>query len=63
MVHELACSLESGVANFAYFFRIESSPLFSIELFVKAMDELSVNQIDEGIAYVTVILDKRRNTL
>jgi hypothetical protein len=53
MVHEVSCTLDSRICQFAYFLAVETIPPPSIEFFVKIKDELGMNEVNKSIADIT----------
>ena len=57
---ELGGPLDAGEANVANFARVELLPLLVVELEVEVLDELGVDEVDEGVAHVALVLRRSR---
>lgn len=58
MVLQSLKTLDPCISKFADFFRIELFPFFLVEPFVKGRYISCINEVDEGIAYVALVLSK-----
>ena len=56
MLFEFLESLYPSIGNLAAFLRVEHLPLPGMKFFVKIEDEVVMDKVDEGIAYVGLIL-------
>ena len=63
VVGQLLSSLNAGIADLRDLVRVELFPLLVMELIVKGFDKLGVEEVEEGIADVAVILNRKRGTL
>ena len=59
MVDELGSALNASIADLADFFRVKLLPLFMMEFLVEFADEFGVDKVDEGIAHIALVLNKR----
>lgn len=57
VVLELGSALDACVAHLANLVGVELLPRAVVELSVEVLDELGVDEIEEGVAHVAVILD------
>lgn len=55
-MRKLVSALDACVADVADFFGVEEFPLFVMELVVEVDNELGVDEIEKGIANITIIL-------
>ena len=56
MMFELGGALDTSVPYLANLHGVEAVPLASVELFVEIDNELAVDKVEEGVAYVAVVL-------
>ena len=62
VVDQLGGALDACVADLADFLRVEFLPPLMMELLVEFADELGMDEVDEGIAYIALVLSKREST-
>jgi len=56
VMFKLRSSLNTSVADLTNFNRVELIPLSLMEFNVKVINELSMNKVQESIAYVAIVL-------
>ena len=59
VVGQLLSSLNAGIADLRDLVRIEFLPLFIMKLVVKSFNKLGVEKVEESVANITVILNKK----
>lgn len=52
MVHELCSTLDSGIANLAYFLWIKFLPTLVVELLIELADEFGVDEVNKGVTHI-----------
>lgn len=59
MLIQRGCPLHSCVRQSAYLLAVKALPLLSVEALVELFDERAVQEVDEGVANIARVLNKR----
>ncbi len=63
MMLELGSTLNPSIADLANFNWVETVPFVIVEVLEKICDEFCANEIKESVAYIAVVLYKKKSTV